>query len=141
MEKEKENRKLNKLRLKNNTQKELDTYFIKKKNEEEKLNFDQKTDNEKLSLPLKNEEEVENFKKYFDKLTEKIDTNINKLKEFKTKNILPRSKRSKSYVVYDEIFDKLKNENLSNENLSNSSNLKNFKSKKIKNLVFFILIR
>ena len=83
---EKLKEKLKKEFHKKENQNELNKFFIKKRDEEEKI-FYEKLDNvDKLTLPIQHEERLEQYREYMNKLTEKIDKNVGIYKHYHVKN-------------------------------------------------------
>lgn len=72
--------------IKRDNQHELDKYFLKKKDEEEKDYYEKLTNVDKLTLPLKHEERLERHKEYMSKLTDKIDKNMGIYKNYHNRN-------------------------------------------------------
>lgn len=86
MQNEKQEKKLKKENIKRENQSELDKYFIKKKDKEEKEIFEKLNNVDKLTLPIKHEERLEKYKEYMSKLTDKIDKNIGIYKNYHKRN-------------------------------------------------------
>jgi len=113
LELEEENRikQLKKQNLMYDYQQEFNKYINKKKLEEEKIYNDKIESQNSLSLPLQHEERMENYKNMMNKLSDKIEYNVNQYKKI-TNNHPDNHKFSYNFDSNKEKFDfnKMKNE-------------------------------
>ena len=140
LEIEKKTNLTKKINTKDQKIKELKNFTIKKEKDEEDFQKNRKNDVNKLTLPLNNDEYVENHKNLMVKLIDKIDENINNFKEYKIKN-----KKSKCINNNKNILLNIKDENIINEKESDlKNNLSNillyFNNLQIKTLTIPILV-
>lgn len=145
VELEEENRRklLKKQNLMYDNQQELNKFMNKKKLEEQK-NFNEKIENQQsLSLPLHHEERLENYKNMINKLSDKIDNNVNSYKQYtnNANNLNANNTRfsnrydqenihgdeNMTYSKYNTLNDKINYENTNFQAGSNSKNIFIFK--------------
>ncbi len=109
-------------------QQELNKYMNKKKLEEQKI-FNEKIENQQsLSLPMHHEERLENYKNMINKLSDKIDNNVNKFKQFTT-NIVsnnPNNTRFSNRYEQEENIGDENNYMKYNNDYNNNNNNENY---------------
>jgi len=145
VELEEENRRklLKKQNLMFDNQQELNKFMNKKKLEEQK-NFNEKIENQQsLSLPMHHEERLENYKNMINKLSDKIDINVNSYKQYtnNAQNLNPNNTRFSNRYDQENMHEN-DNMNYSKYNTFNDKNnyeSSNFQpgSNSIKNIYFF----
>jgi len=132
LELEEENRRkiLKKQNLMYDNQQEINKYLNHKKLLEEK-NFNEKVENQNsLSLPIQHEERIENYKNMINRLSDKIDNNVNYYRQYQNNsnpmnnqnfNKIPNNFEDNN-IRRDETMDYSKYNNISNNYYDNSSN-------------------